>query len=187
MKLQFDKNQQYQLDAIQAVIDLFEGQDLNTSDFEFSLSDNAAGSLQFTEAGVGNRLTIAPEQILTNLHKIQYKNGVERSEQLEYLFYKDENGKTVTSDFGNYSIEMETGTGKTYVYLRSIYELNKVYGFKKFIIVVPSVAIREGVIKNLQITFDHFQEIYENVPANFEVYDSKKLVSLANFARSNTI
>lgn len=187
MKLQFDKNQQYQLEAIAAVVDLLEGQDLNTSDFEFSLSDHAAGSLQFTEAGVGNRLTIAPEQILTNLHTIQYKNGVERSEQLEYLFYKDENGKTVTTDFGNYSIEMETGTGKTYVYLRSIYELNKVYGFKKFIIVVPSVAIREGVIKNLQITFDHFQEIYENVPASFEVYDSKKLVSLANFARSNTI
>ncbi len=70
MKLQFDKNQQYQLDAIAAVIDLFEGQDLNTSDFEFSLSDHATGSLQFTEAGVGNRLTIAPEQILTNLHKI---------------------------------------------------------------------------------------------------------------------
>jgi type III restriction enzyme len=187
MKLQFDKNQQYQLDAIQAVIDLFEGQDLNTSDFEFSLSDNAAGSLQFSEAGVGNRFTIAPEQILTNLHKIQYKNGVEKSEELESLFYKDESGERISTEFGNYSIEMETGTGKTYVYIRSIYELNKVYGFKKFIIVVPSVAIREGVIKNLQITFEHFQEIYENVPANFELYDSKKLVSLANFARSNTI
>lgn len=187
MKLQFDKNQQYQLDAIQAVVDLLEGQDLNTSDFEFSLSDHTAGSLQFTEAGVGNRLTVAPEQILTNLHKIQYKNGVDRSEDLKYLFYKDENGESISTAFGNFSIEMETGTGKTYVYLRSIYELNKVYGFKKFIIVVPSVAIREGAIKNLQITFDHFQEIYENVPANFEVYDSKKLVSLANFARSNTI
>ncbi len=124
MKLQFDKNQQYQLDAIQAVIDLFEGQDLNTSDFEFSLSDNAAGSLQFSEAGVGNRFTIAPEQILTNLHKIQYKNGVEKSEELESLFYKDENGEKVSTEFGNYSIEMETGTGKTYVYIRSIYELH---------------------------------------------------------------
>lgn len=187
MKLQFDKNQQYQLDAIQAVIDLFEGQDLNTSDFEFSLSDNATGSLQFTEAGVGNRLTIAPEQILENLHKIQYQNEIPSSVELELLSYKDDSGKRVVADFGNYSIEMETGTGKTYVYLRTIYELNKVYGFKKFIIVVPSVAIREGVIKNLEITFDHFQEIYENIPANFEVYDSKKLVSLANFARSNTI
>ena len=82
---------------------------------------------------------------------------------------------------------METGTGKTYVYLRTIYELNKVYGFKKFVIVVPSIAIKEGVVKNLQITFDHFQELYENVPASFEVYDSKKITSLSNFARSNTI
>ncbi len=187
MKLQFDKNQQYQLDAIQAVIDLFEGQELNTSNFEFSLSDNAAGSLQFSEAGVGNKLTVAPAQVLENLHKLQYQNSIEKSEELELLTYKDDDGKKVYAEFGNYSIEMETGTGKTYVYLRSIYELNKVYGFKKFIIVVPSVAIREGVIKNLQITFEHFQEIYENIPANFELYDSKKLVSLANFARSNTI
>lgn len=187
MKLQFDKNQQYQLDAIQAVVDLFEGQDLNTSDFEFSLSENAASSLLLTEAGVGNRLTISPEQILVNLQKLQGQNEIEKSQSLEHLSFKDESGKTVGTDFGNYSIEMETGTGKTYVYLRTIYELNKVYGFKKFIIVVPSVAIREGVVKNLEITFEHLQEIYENTPSSFEVYDSKKLVSLANFARSNTI
>lgn len=187
MKIQFEKNQQYQLDAIQSVIDLLEGQDLATTDFEFSLSEESGGSLLLSEAGVGNRLSIAPEQILENLHKVQEANEIPQSFQLEPLSYKNENSDIVTHDFCNFSVEMETGTGKTYVYLRSIYELNKVYGFKKFIIVVPSVAIREGTVKNLEITFEHFQEIYGNVPANFEVYDSKKLVSLSNFARSNTI
>jgi type III restriction enzyme len=82
---------------------------------------------------------------------------------------------------------METGTGKTYVYLRTIYQLNKIYGFKKFVIVVPSVAIREGVLKSLQITFDHLQEIYENQPAEYKVYDSGRLTELGNFAKSNAV
>jgi type III restriction enzyme len=192
MKIQFEKNQQYQIDAIQAVIDILEGQDLASTDFEFTLADEDKGSLQLTEKGVGNRLSVAPEQVLTNIQKVQEQNEVEQSQALEHLSYKRdaaqvENSEQVITDFGNYSIEMETGTGKTYVYLRSIYELNKVYGFKKFVIVVPSVAIREGVIKNLEITNEHFKELYENVPSNFDLYDSKKLVSLSNFARSNTI
>jgi type III restriction enzyme len=82
----------------------------------------------------------------------------------------------------HFSVEMETGTGKTYVYLRSIYELNKLYGFKKFVIVVPSVAIREGVLKNLEITHEHFQTLYDNVPVNFQVYDSTKVSTLRGFA-----
>lgn len=187
MKIQFEKNQQYQLDAIQSVIDVLEGQDLNTTDFEFTLADENKGSLQFTETGVGNRLTVTPEQILANIQKVQAQNEVEPSKELEKIGFKDDKGDIVRPSFGNFSIEMETGTGKTYVYLRTIYELNKVYGFKKFVIVVPSVAIREGAIKNLEITFEHFQDLYENTPASFEVYDSKKLVSLSNFARSNTI
>lgn len=82
---------------------------------------------------------------------------------------------------------METGTGKTYTFLRSIYELNKTYGSKKFVIVVPSVAIREGAIKNLQITHDHFQSEYDSIPINYTMYDSKHLNSLRNFATSNAI
>ena len=82
---------------------------------------------------------------------------------------------------------METGTGKTYTYLRTIYELNKVYGFKKFVIVVPSIAIREGVVKNLEITHEHFQDLYGNPSINYMMYDSKNLVSLRNFAASNAI
>ncbi len=82
---------------------------------------------------------------------------------------------------------METGTGKTYVYLRSIYELNKLYGFRKFVVVVPSVAIREGVLKNLEITHAHFQNLYGNVPLNFQVYNSTKVSSLRGFATGNNI
>ncbi|MDL1985739.1 MAG: DEAD/DEAH box helicase family protein, partial [Deltaproteobacteria bacterium] len=87
----------------------------------------------------------------------------------------------------HFSVEMETGTGKTYVYIRTIYELNKKYGFKKFVIVVPSVAIREGVLKNLEITFDHFQNLYDRTPVNYDVYDSRKVSSLRGFASNNAI
>lgn len=82
---------------------------------------------------------------------------------------------------------METGTGKTYVYLRSIFELNNKYGYKKFIIVVPSVAIREGVLKNLEITKEHFRELYDNTPFDYFVYNSKKPGLVRKFATSNTI
>lgn len=197
MKLQFDKNQEYQLQAIQSVIDLFDGQPLSNSDFEFSMADSNSGSITFTEAGVGNNLALTEEELLANLIKVQKANQLrpdEISTAIEKLKYQEEiesDGKVeinnVECSFPNYSIEMETGTGKTYVYLRSIYELNKVYGFKKFVIVVPSVAIREGVIKSLQITFDHFQEIYENQPADYKVYDSGRLTDLGNFAKSNAI
>ena len=87
----------------------------------------------------------------------------------------------------NFSIEMETGTGKTYTYLRSVFELNKKYGFKKFLIVVPSVAIREGVLKTIEMTKEHFKEHFENVPFNHFVYDGGKLSNVRSFAVSNEI
>lgn len=197
MKLQFDKNQAYQLEAIQSIVDLFEGQTLNNSDFEFSFSDTGKGSLQFTESGVANNLVLTEEELLKNLNTTQANNKLREDEisiAIEKLWYNDDadlkgivEGKTVVANFPNYSIEMETGTGKTYVYLRTIYQLNKVYGFKKFVIVVPSVAIREGVLKSLQITFEHLQEIYENQPAEYKMYDSGRLTELGNFAKSNAI
>ena len=87
----------------------------------------------------------------------------------------------------NFTIEMETGTGKTYVYLRTIYELNKSYGFTKFVIVVPSIAIREGVYKTLQITEEHFKELYNRQPLEYFIYDSDKLDRVRNFAVATTI
>ena len=170
MKLHFDSNQEYQQQAIKAVTDIFEGQPLNNSDFEFVL--NPTGTLH-VENGFGNNLTLSIEQITENVKAIQQRNEIKDPiETLQGM---------------NFSIEMETGTGKTYVYLRTIYKLNKQYGFKKFVIVVPSVAIREGVLKNLQITHDHFQSLYDKASINFNIYDSKKVSNLRGFSSGNAI
>nr|WP_307735122.1 DEAD/DEAH box helicase family protein [Chitinophaga nivalis] len=150
-----------------------------------------------TTTCVGNNLTVSEETLLSNLIRVQTTNQLredELSAVLEKLWYNEEGDakevvadKTVVTDFPNYSLEMETGTGKTYVYLRTIYELNKVYGLKKFVIVVPSVAIREGVLNSLQATHEHFQEIYDNEPTTYRVYDAARLAELGDFSRSNTI
>ncbi|MCP5062345.1 MAG: DEAD/DEAH box helicase family protein [Ignavibacteriae bacterium] len=169
MKLHFDPNQQFQHDAINSIVEIFEGQPLSQGSFSFSISNE---SYMFNDGGVGNQLEISEEQILKNVQEIQTKNEIVVSDKLDGM---------------NFSIEMETGTGKTYVYLRTIYELNKKYGFKKFVIVVPSIAIREGVLKNLEITFEHFQNLYDKTPVNFEVYDSKRVSNLRNFAVNNNI
>jgi type III restriction enzyme len=174
MKLHFDSKQEFQLDAIKAITDIFEGQTLSGGDFEYSITQ--PGSF-LTENGFGNKIdTIEIEGLAENILFVQKRNGVKVSTNDEII----KNG-------WNFSIEMETGTGKTYVYLRTIYELNKLYGFNKFVIVVPSVAIREGVMKNLEITEDHFQNLYDKVPVASCVYDSKKVSSLRGFASSNAI
>ena len=169
MKLHFDPNQQFQHDAINSIVGIFEGQPLNQGDFSFSISSD---SYMFQEGGVGNRLEISEEQILNNVQEIQKKNELNVFDKLDGM---------------NFSIEMETGTGKTYVYLRTIYELHKKHGFKKFVIVVPSIAVREGVLKNLEITFEHFQNLYDKTPVNFDVYDSGRVSNLRNFAINNNI
>ncbi|HET7116956.1 MAG TPA: DEAD/DEAH box helicase family protein [Hanamia sp.] len=176
MKLHFDSNQEYQWDAIKSITDIFEGQPLNTGDFEFSITET--GTL-LSENGFGNKLSLTENQIWKNIQAIQKRNGLAPG-----TFSK---GERRTFQGMNFSIEMETGTGKTYVYLRTIYELQKLYGFKKFVIVVPSIAIREGVLKNLQITHQHFQSLYDKAAINFEVYDSKKVSNLRGFASNNAI
>ena len=93
---------------------------------------------------------------------------------------------TELGDF-NFTVEMETGTGKTYVYLRSIFEMNRRYGFTKFIVVVPSIAIKEGTYKSLQMTEEHFKGLYDNVRFDYFVYDSQKLGQVRNFATSDCI
>ena len=159
------------MEAVNSVVDLFQGNPMNKGDFEYSLSGDAEGST-INEYGVGNRLFINEEKIKENLSEVQRRNGL-----------------VGVPAFGgmHFSVEMETGTGKTYVYLRTIYELNKKYGFKKFIIVVPSIAIKEGANKNLEITKEHFQGLYSNIPVNYKVYDSGRTAELRNFALSNNI
>jgi len=175
MKIRFDASQQYQLDAVAAIVDLFDGQPLNKGDFEISLESYGKGLFAShiqTELGIGNFLLVEDEALLKNLHAVQDRNDIEKTSELQ--------GR-------NFTVEMETGTGKTYVYLRSIFELSRKYGFKKFIIVVPSVAIREGVLKNLEITEEHFKALYNNLEFEYFVYDSKKANKLRQFALSNQI
>jgi type III restriction enzyme len=174
MKLHFDSNQNYQIEAIRAITDIFEGQPLSSGDFEFSMT--TPGAL-LSENGFGNNLQFDRlDQLVENIQKIQLRNEIKEHSQQE-----------IVANGWNFSIEMETGTGKTYVYLRTIYELHKLYGFKKFVIVVPSIAIREGVLKNLQITHDHFQALYDKASISFDVYDSKKVSGLRGFASGNSI
>ena len=164
MKFKFDANQEYQLDAVNAVVGLFEGQD-KTASTRLADDSNLFGIYP-------NTLSLAPEEVQENLTKIREHNGITNGDATEEM---------------DFSVEMETGTGKTYVYLRTIFELNKQYNWKKFIILVPSVAIREGVIKSLQITQRHFADLYDNVPFRFFEYQSKNISRVKHFADSNTI
>ena len=125
-----------------------------------------------SDLGLGNRLTLLDDELLKNLNAVQIRNGLRPSESLAS---------------GDFTVEMETGTGKTYVYLRTIFEMNKRFGFTKFVIVVPSVAIKEGVYKTLQITEEHFKGLYAGQPFDYFLYDSGKLGQVRNFATSPNI
>ncbi|MEA2029260.1 MAG: DEAD/DEAH box helicase family protein, partial [Campylobacterota bacterium] len=158
MKFKFDSNQAFQLTPINAIVNLFEGQP-------------HAGELPLLigEQGVfANKLSITKERIFRNLSTIQNDNKI--PSQLQ-------------SDSMDFSIEMETGTGKTYTYLRSIYELNLKYGWSKFIIIVPSISIKEGVMKSYKMTKSHFENLYSNVVSSCYEYDSKQLSRIKNFGR----
>ena len=175
MKLHFEPNLDYQLQAIEAVCGLFHGQE--TCRTEFTVTRDTADMQQrmgFAEndLGIGNRLTLLDDELLANLHAIQLRHGLAPS-------------PSITS--GDFTVEMETGTGKTYVYLRTIFELNRAYGFTKFVIVVPSVAIKEGVYHTIEIAAEHLKGLYGGVPFDYFLYDSAKLGQVRNFATSPQI
>ena len=177
MKLKFDANLEYQLEAIQSVTDLFDGLPAKRGEYEISLERQ--GGMLFNELGMGNRLALDRNRLFKNLHVVQERNTVSKSKSLT------ENGDTYK--FPNFSVEMETGTGKTYVYLRTLFELKRKYGFSKFIIVVPSVAIREGVLSSIDLMKDHFKGLFDNVPFDNFVYSSADLSKVRQFAVSNEI
>lgn len=177
MKLKFDSQLEYQLDAIKCVINLFDGLPKQDSAFQIDLGKSLDGGM-FNELGVGNSLMLSTEQLLTNLHIVQARNHIPKSRSLN---------EASNYEFPNFSVEMETGTGKTYVYLRTIFELNKLYGFKKFIIVVPSVAIREGVTASIKLMREHFKGLYNNVAFDEFVYQSKDLNRVRQFAVNNEV
>src|SRR5205807_4767953 len=124
-----------------------------------------------SELGIGNRLLLAEDKLRDNLRLIQTRNDIEIVDPAAPPKAWNLDGRNCP----HFSVEMETGTGKTYVYLRTIFELSRRYGFQKFIIVVPSVAIREGVLKNIEITAEHFRALYNNLPFEHFVYDARRV------------
>lgn len=175
MKLRF-KHQKFQAEAAKAVVDVFQGQP-KTEGISYlidkGIRQSAQGELDTEFAGFKNaRVILDDSTVLNNIQQIQRANLIKPSNSLE----------------GNYNltVEMETGVGKTYTYIKTMYELNQKYGWSKFIIVVPSIAIREGVYKSFQITEDHFAEEYGK-KIRFFVYNSAHLNELDQFASSNSI
>ncbi|MGB3111214.1 MAG: DEAD/DEAH box helicase family protein [Psychrobacter alimentarius] len=190
--LTFEPNLEHQSHAINAVVDIFRGQpsqlDTGTSLDNFALAQpiDVAGSKtiisqHITSQTIANQRIISDEQVLDNIQAVQREHNITPSTTL----YDDD--KNLAKYGLNASIEMETGTGKTYVYLRSIYELYQTYGMRKFVIVVPSVAIREGVMKSIEMTKAHFATLYDNTRVDPRVYDSKNLNKLRDFATSHNV
>ena len=187
MKFNF-KIQQYQTDAVDAVVKVFNGQGfydkisyirdlgkMNTKDYQMQLNMTEEDD-PLNDTGYKNELVeLSDEQLLHNIQKLQGENNIKQSSSL-------------IKDLGRVSldIEMETGTGKTYVYIKTMFELNKHYGWSKFIVVVPSIAIREGVKRSFEITADHFMEYYGK-KARFFIYNSSNLYQLDNFSQSSGI
>ena len=193
MKLQF-KEQKFQIDAVQAVVDCFKGQALKTNRFTLERSKKIIEKAKMAAKGmqslgfenevledIGYRnssVQITDAQILKNIQVVQQQNDLFESQQIE-------RPKGVKLGY-NLTIEMETGTGKTYTYIRTMYELHKHYGWSKFIVIVPSIAIREGVYKSFQVTQDHFQEIYGHKINPF-IYNSGRPQDIETFASDSRI
>ena len=204
MKIRF-KKLGYQKDSVQAVVDCFEGQPPSNG-HRYMIDQGVAKSRKqtaqvdmleetldlhggkannsITDFGFKNAEISSLKDVLTNIQKVQAENGLQVSPNLVL----DDNGKgfNLTKTELNLDIEMETGTGKTYCYIRTMFELNRKYGWSKFIIVVPSIAIREGVYKSLSMMADHFQEEYKK-KARFFIYDSKALHHLESFSSNSGI
>ncbi|MBI5353699.1 MAG: DEAD/DEAH box helicase family protein [Chloroflexi bacterium] len=178
MQIKFDAKQEFQIQAIEAVANIFDGQPRIQTDMRFT----------FGFAAVANRLDLTEKELLANLKQVQKENSIEPENELMTIdrVIETVEGKKLVK-FCNFSVEMETGTGKTYVYLRSAFELFRRYGFRKFIVVVPSVVVREGVLKTLEITKGHFEKEYNNTPCRYYAYDSSNLSQVRQFALSPSI
>lgn len=180
MEFKFDANQSFQKDAIAAVVDLFEGQPRDVSPLETTLSSQVleVGSQTVLDivnevGAIGNRLVLDDSTLLHNLQVVQDRNGLEVVDSIS--------GSSLDFD-----IEMETGTGKTYVYLRTAFELAKKYNFTKFIILVPSVAIKEGVTSSIKLMKKHFDELYA-IPFDPNVYSGSSAEEVQSFATSTSV
>mgnify|MGYP000252534274 CR=1 FL=1 len=174
LQLKYSASQEHQVEAIDAVCNLFRGQEFMDSDFVAEMGIGLHEG-QVVQVGHANGLRLSGFQLERNLHAIQEGNALAPT--------------SVPTDgrLRDFTVEMETGTGKTYCYIRTIYELNRRYGLTKFIIVVPSVAIREGVKKSFESTKSHFDLLYDKTPLECFVYDSSKMDRINGFAISSFI
>lgn len=204
MEIRF-KTLEYQKDSLQAIVDCFKGQP-RSEGHRYMIDQGAAKAKKTTaqvdmleetldlqggkakkviaDVGFENAHIFDLQAVLKNIQEVQAASGLQRSSQL--IMDDNGKGKNLTKSQLNLDIEMETGTGKTYCYIRTMFELHKQYGWSKFIVVVPSIAIREGVYKSLNMMADHFQEQYGK-KARFFIYDSKALHHLESFSSNGGI
>jgi type III restriction enzyme len=172
MKFQFDATQQYQLDAVSAIVDIFKGQQRKSVQYSVIVGGEDVGTLPgFNEFGgnLGNVLGITEAEMRANVREIQGRNQIADAEVQTDLanWVIDDPINGLPRACPHFTVEMETGTGKTYVYLRTIMELAKNYGYRKFVVVVPSVAVREGTVKSIEQTKDHLLTLYNEPVASF--------------------
>lgn len=187
VEIKFEANQQYQLDVINSVVDIFAGQEglsqgfTTTTDFTGS-----GGDTLFDEVVFGNSLALQDSTLEINLRRVQDRPVLqEDGSEVPAIAESLRTGFTGGSRALDFSVEMETGTGKTYVYLRTIAELNKKYGYTKFVIVVPSVAIREGVLSSLRLLKEHIRELYDGLQFDSYVWDSRFPSRVHQFATAS--
>lgn len=171
LQIQF-KELAYQEDAIESVTRVFEGHQIRQS--QFTITNNDLYGNMITEYGIANNIKYDSAKMLQNVQQIQIDNSIPTSDKLP-------------DSFPQFNIEMETGTGKTFVYMKSILKLNELYGFKKFVIVVPSIAIREGVMKTYHMTKDILKPMLKDKAYHAFAYDSSNLGEVVNFAQHDNI
>ena len=172
MKLKF-QIQEFQSQAVDSIVNIFKGVEVKKNQFTIDKSKEVNPTLDIQTLGFGNSFNLDTALLISNIRNVQMDNRIGLSNNLDNSL--------------NFTVEMETGTGKTYVYIKTILELNKQYGFTKFIIVVPSIAIKEGTLKSLEITKEHFSEQYDNVSYRFFTYDSNNLNQIFEFANNTNI
>lgn len=180
MKLQF-KTQEYQTKAVDAVVEVFAGQPKRDGiSYRIDPGRGTTGQVPLdADAGLRNaEIVLAPAQVLENIQKVQRAKNLPQSRELA--------SSKIAPDAPNLTVEMETGTGKTYVYIKTMMEMHRRYGWSKFIIVVPSIAIREGVKKSIDVTAEHFQQEYGTKPRSF-IYNSSQLHELERFSSESGV
>ena len=165
------RHQDFQRRAAESICRIFSGQPFSTMQNTYTLNGRQTVIPEVLSLWGNAALILSDDELLANLQEVQRDNGLQESPSLDGL---------------NFTVEMETGTGKTYTYIKTIYELNRLYGWTKFIVVVPSIAIREGVYKTFQITADHFRQDYQN-QADYFIYNSANLSQLRQFATDSGI